>query len=988
MDYTVVTRSDGLESLARDIVSADVIGLDIETTALDPRHGEIRLVQLSLPGDDNDGDGRIFVIDLFQTRTLGPVLEAMEATKAIWVVHNCLTGCSRVLLSDGSSMLLRDMVRERHPGPVVTVNERTGELESKRVTGWIKRGPRAWDDWVRIRCAGKGELRATVDHKVLTERGWVRAGKLVPRDRVLSPLPTLSRAQESVLYGTLLGDGSISLQRGAKARAPYVSFSHCAAQREYARWKYELLGDLRGSWVEDTEPRFCGFAAENGTTQVLARTRSDPRLVEVRRVVLGSNGKRISEEWLSKLGPAEIAIWLADDGSHSGRGYGIRACVSAFSGRGSDVLVRWLRDRNWPAKQWWRKDGQEYITISGKGGRGPSAGIDRFWIEVAPYFPVSMIRKVPERYRSLVGLGWKHQPTSPNRWADEVLEVLPLARTEGVSGGWKRVGKGPSQYCLEVEGNHNFVANERVVSNSKFEQKWFWWHYRLRLWPLFCSFRASALIYNGRRGFRHNLDTVVERELHEQPTNIGEGKSDWSKSNLSQKQLDYAAEDVLRLRRLRLVLKKSLGTYGLLKTALIEFGVVLAEGRCELNGFPFNAEKWTEVAEANKIERFRLREELLYDLPHPRGELTLPGMSGNWNLDSPAQVLRSLQALGLRNKVEQDGKKVWVPINNTQEIELAQHAAKFPLVRKLLEYRGVAHRVKTYGFTFLRHAESDGRVHPDYYGLLVTGRYSANKSLQQIPRETIYRTCFEPRPGRRFCAADYSGVEMCLCAEISGDAALIDVFNRGEDAHYATAAIIMDKVVADVSKKERQQAKPVNFGLIYGMMPEKLVLYAMANYGVVMTLAQAKRYRDRYFKRYVGIASWHRRVLRDGAREGFARTLSGRIRYLNPDEAHNEFFNTPIQGSGADALKSALRLVQERLDKTFGISPPQTPDGPAQLVHHVHDEIITETDDDAEMIAETKRQLHDGMYEGMVPFLTKVPIGVDPADGANWSEIH
>jgi DNA polymerase-1 len=878
-----------------------------------------------------------------------------------------------------------------------------------------------------------------------------------------------------------------------------------------------------------------------------------------------------------------------------------------------------------------------------------------------------------------------------------------------------------------------------VIHNAKFEQKWLWWHHRLKLWPVFCTFRASSIIYNGKKGLHHDLDSVVWRELQERVVNTGQGKSDWSKPALTQLQKDYAAEDVLRLLPLRDELKKKLVDYDLLKTALIEFGVVEAEGRVELTGLPINRVMWEKLAKKNIARRAELREELIAKLPDPKGQYALPGLGGSWNIDSSKQMLESLRILGLTSKIDDPAggkKKIRVPLRGTREIELAQHAKRYKLVRLLLEYRGVAQLVKTYGLTFLRHIDTDGRIHPDYYGLLATGRYSANKSLQQIPRAYDFRACFRPHDGRWFVAADYGGIEMRLCAEISGDPELIKVFVDGEDAHYATAAIIMDKIVEEVTKEERQQAKPVNFGLIYGMMPDKLVLYAMANYGVTMTLAQARRYRDRYFARYAGIARWHERVLRHGKRTGFSRTLSGRIRYLdrqahnehmncldeetealtargwvrgfdlrdgdvlltksadtgrlewqsaeikkwpdyegplvefksrsfsavstpdhrwlvrdknsgrdmervtsrislhgdhrihrtgeyvsfadeavmgpngpvrmrlvkdelvelvgwfltdgcytekkratkppkpivrimqsrraNPDKvaridalmdkvtsqgvrvwrseverdqmvvwevdtkmsaalhemfprrlvtlrflrglasdqlhllldtmlagdghieasgktsfctrseegaglfqalcmlcgvattSHrrdmsayqpqsdlldnvprmgvvyyvnilkrdrvqvlkehrrdfhakqgvwcpivpNTFFvarreghvyitgNTPVQGSGADALKSALKATQERIDKTFGVSPAKTPDGPVAIVHHVHDEILLETDKDDEMILEARQQLHDGMYEGMAQFLTQLPTVVDPADGNSWAEVH
>jgi DNA polymerase-1 len=517
-----------------------------------------------------------------------------------------------------------------------------------------------------------------------------------------------------------------------------------------------------------------------------------------------------------------------------------------------------------------------------------------------------------------------------------------------------------------------------VIHNAKFEQKWYWFHYRFRFWPLFCTFRASALIYNGKLGLHHDLYSVMARELLIYPTSRDQSQTDWS-GTLTADQVQYAAEDVVHLLRLRECLRERLRYDGLFEVALIEFDVILAEGRVELNGFPIDKDKWRTLAEANRIERARLREELLYELPHPSGQLGLPGMALSWNIDSPQQVLNVLQQqLGLKFD---DGE-------GTAEIVLAQKASKCKHIPKILKYRHVAQFVKTFGEEYLRHVRPDtGRIHSGYYPMLVTGRYAPSKpNLSQVPRDAEFRRCFATPVGRKFVLADYAGIEMRICAEISKDEALTGVFVRGEDVHRATAAIITGKALDKVTKGERQEAKPVNFGFIYGMMPNKLVLYAQANYGVVLSPGQAERYRKRYFEQYSGVEAWHHRVLRDGKRTGLSRTLSGRLRYLDPHDAHNEFYNSPVQGTGADALKVSLALVQKRLDADFGVSSVGQSDGPVCMVHHVHDEVIVECDDHPEVLTHVKTILHDGMHEGMSRFLHVVPVVVEPSVGSSWAE--
>jgi len=512
-----------------------------------------------------------------------------------------------------------------------------------------------------------------------------------------------------------------------------------------------------------------------------------------------------------------------------------------------------------------------------------------------------------------------------------------------------------------------------VIHNAKFEQKWFWWFYRLKLWPVFCTFRASALLHNGHDGLSHKLDNVIIRELKETPTNVGEGGSDWS-GPLTQHQKDYAAEDVYRLLRLYPVLRAKLQEMGLLRAALIEFGVGLAEGRVELNGFRLDAQRWLALDAANVMAATRLQAELMDVLPHPLGQLGLPGIGASWNLRSPPQVKKSFARLGHN-------------LPDTTEMTLAMLAGSVPAIAKFLEWRGFDQRIKTFGDDYLRHLDTDGRIHADYYAMLASGRYScSDPNLQQIPHAPEYRDCFAVEDGRILILADYPGIEMRIVAEVSGDPALTQVFVSGQDAHYATAAILSDKPVSAVTKTERSFAKPVNFGLIYGMMPPKLVLYAQSGYGVSMSLKDAERYHRKYFENYAGVKRWHDRVMREGQRSGVSRTLSGRLRWLDPQTSWNEFKNTPIQGLGADALKMSLRIVQDNLDKAFGVSPPEHGDGPVALVHHVHDEIILEADNDPEMRTEAARILTSGMEEGIRTFLKNVPVEVEASFGTSWAE--
>ncbi len=503
----------------------------------------------------------------------------------------------------------------------------------------------------------------------------------------------------------------------------------------------------------------------------------------------------------------------------------------------------------------------------------------------------------------------------------------------------------------------------KVGQNLKFEQKFLLHQYNVELSPVFDTYRASALVYNGRLGWKHDLFSLYRRELKMEPK-VGElGGSDWSAPELSREQLDYAADDVIHLPDLRDMLRARLITLGLVETAKIEFNAILPESAMELNGFPINKEAWLSLAVDNAYKANLFKNQLLAVLPHPDGQLALPGMTPNINLQSPPQLLKSLHRMGMA-------------VPDTAEGTLAMVAHEYPVVKQLLDYREFAQCVKSFGSKYLANVNKiTGRIHTNYFPFTGCGRYASSKpNLQQIPRKKAFRNCFQPPPGFVFVIADYSAIELRIAAELAEDEMMISVFERGGDPHAQTAALVSDIPIAAVTKDQRQMAKAVNFGLIYGMGFRKLPVYAMKGYGVRMSEGEAADIHKSYFQAYAGIKKWHRRIFSDSARaKGLTRTMGGRLRYLDKD-LFNEFSNTPVQGTGADGLKRALRIVYD-LTKSY-----------CKMVHCVHDEIVLEVKNDPALIARAKGDLERGMIDGMKVYLKRVPVAVEVGGGPSWAE--
>ena len=499
-----------------------------------------------------------------------------------------------------------------------------------------------------------------------------------------------------------------------------------------------------------------------------------------------------------------------------------------------------------------------------------------------------------------------------------------------------------------------------VLQNGKFDQKFFLRHWGVEFPKLFDTYRAASIIYNGK-GLGNNLYDLLDRELGVKPEAEDLGASDWSRPILTQAQKDYAAEDVIWLPKLREVLKEKLNQEGLNAIALLEFQAILPEAAMELNGFPFDSEAWTRLEAQNKLRRDILEAQLLGTLPHPDGQLSLFG-GACFNLGSHDQLLKSLRRMG-------------VPAENTDAIALAQLAPQYPIVDQVLEFRGYDKAVDSFGLEFLRYVHPvTGRIHTSYYPFTGAGRYSSGKpNLQQVPRDKAFRKCFRALDGYSLVLRDYSQIELRIAAEIANETNLMAVYQRGEDAHTNTGRLLAGS--PNISKEHRQQAKPVNFGFLYGMQAKKLVLYAQANYGVTFSLQQAEDFRNKYFAGYPGLKRWHGRVFSEAHRNvGHTRTVLGRRRYLAKD-AYNEYANTPVQGSGADGLKISLRLVYDKLKKF---------NGEAQMIHMVHDEIICHCP--TGLVKEVDKVLEEGMHEGMSRVLKKVPVVTEGGEAQSWDE--
>ena len=210
---------------------------------------------------------------------------------------------------------------------------------------------------------------------------------------------------------------------------------------------------------------------------------------------------------------------------------------------------------------------------------------------------------------------------------------------------------------------------------------------------------------------------------------------------------------------------------------------------------------------------------------------------------------------------------------------------------------------------------------------------------------------------------------------------MLAAYQSGEDIHARTAASILGKPIKQVTKQDRQLAKAVNFGLLYGQSPRGLVKYARSGFEVDLTYDEAVSLHEKFFGTYQGLKRWHEEARsKAGGDATEVRTLFGRRKLLPP---HNEetfwsrfsagFLNMVVQGTCADGLKQAMVQLADKL-------PDQ-----AHMVGTVHDELIVECT--VEMADEVRRLTEEVMQEAMSDVLgSAVPVEVEANVCECWKE--
>ncbi len=428
---------------------------------------------------------------------------------------------------------------------------------------------------------------------------------------------------------------------------------------------------------------------------------------------------------------------------------------------------------------------------------------------------------------------------------------------------------------------------------------------------------------------------------------------------------DYACYAAFVARRAYDVLSQKLADFGmdrLMKEIEMPLSLVLFE--MEREGVAVRREELKAYGDA-LVSRI---EELEQSIHAQAGE--------TFNIQSPKQLgeilFEKLQIPG--------GKKTKTGYSTAADV-LEKLSGDYPIVKEILEYRGLTKLKSTYADGLAGCIEEDGRIHTRFnQTITATGRLSSTEpNLQNIPMRMELgrriRKVFVPAEGYVFMDADYSQIELRVLAHMSGDEQLIEAYRMEQDIHRITASKVFHTPFEEVTDLQRRNAKAVNFGIVYGISSFGL------SQDLSITPKEAAQYIEQYFATYPKVKEFLNKLVVDTKDRGACTTLYGRRRPV-PEIASSNFMqrsfgeriamNSPIQGTAADIIKIAMIKVRNAL-KDAGLK--------SRLILQVHDELLIETA--KEEVEQVRVILEQNMREAAD---LAVSLEVDLHVGENWYE--
>ena len=540
-----------------------------------------------------------------------------------------------------------------------------------------------------------------------------------------------------------------------------------------------------------------------------------------------------------------------------------------------------------------------------------------------------------------------------------------------------QIGDETNQFVIDtrhvsIEPLRSVLENkdiQKIFHNAKFDYKFIRKWANIKCNGIWDTFLVEVVLNCGKKiGFA--LKDLVKRYCNEDLDKEVRNKFiGLSGAPFTENQIVYGAKDVAYLLNIKWEQRHKLTQLQLGPVANLENQAVLAFADIEYNGLDLDVEQWKSLEGINTSKADALMinlDNMIIENPkldkfvakYIQGDMFTPvdelrKVNVKWS--SPKQVLEVFQTL--------------VPsLDDVNGRNMYKHRFKHEIIDTYIKYKEAMKLCTSYGEAFLKNMSSDNKIHTNFHQILDTGRVSSSKpNMQQIPADNKFRNCFVAPPGWVYVSADYSSQELNVIAFGSKDPVWLEALEEGQDLHSTCAELVYgdqwynaaeddclymkkkEKCNCKQHKKLRTNVKTINFGLAYGMGPNKLADT------LNISVDGAKELIEKYFKAFPKIKGFLEKLGNYGKRYGYIKTFPpyNRKRWFTTwypriwDNKSASFQlgsieraskNTPIQGASADMTKLALVRIREYLNDMNYWEDGKCP---IKLVMTVHDQIDT-----------------------------------------------
>ena len=513
----------------------------------------------------------------------------------------------------------------------------------------------------------------------------------------------------------------------------------------------------------------------------------------------------------------------------------------------------------------------------------------------------------------------------------------------------------------------------KIFHNAKFDYKFIKRWVNIECAGIYDTFLTERVLNCGkdiRYGLKHLCERYLNVTLNKEVRNQFIGLTG---QPYRDDQIVYGAKDVEYLCKIRDLQLPTIVNQDLSQVVNLENKAVLAFADIEYNGLDIDKDAWEIIAKHSEREAVDIAKNLdqmiiinrqfdAFVADYIQADLFIPieeirEVTVKWT--SPTQVLKVF--------------KVMVPdLDNVNGKALYKYRREFPIIDRYVQYKEKMKLATSYGSDFFKFISSDGKVHTNFNQILDTGRVASSKpNMQQIPANNKFRNCFIAPPDWCFVSSDYSSQELNVIAFGSKDPVWLDALQQGQDLHSVCADLVYGdewkqaaegdcryyayanlgggtdraklKCNCPKHKKLRTNVKTINFGLAYGMGPNKL------SDTLTISMKEAEELIEKYFNAFPAIRGFLEKLGTYGKRFGYIKTFPpyNRKRWFpnwypkiwNNKSSKMELGsieraskNTPIQGASADMTKLALIYIRDYIRETKA---------PVKIVMTVHDQIDT-----------------------------------------------